>query len=163
MNEKISSRFLSAILFTVIAGFLAVILMSTRLHGVSLENKELSAQILNRLIVPDENPCLMDSSGILTVSYETAKGYIQNYLDSRPVVTSEVIRGYSLNSVQYRAVNNMIQKDQLVSGVRLYIGLNERAQEVIVIVGTDREGRDIATYAYVTEKGSAGLCPPICD
>jgi len=103
-----------------------------------------------------------------TISYETAKSYIERFRNNRNNTEVPEFKGsLSLSETfEVEAFRALVAQPGCV-GVRIYYGMKEDLKICAVIVGVNAENQDMVGAARSGENDiiieDSQLCPPICS
>jgi hypothetical protein len=103
------------------------------------------------------------SGGITAITPALANSYVGNYL-SRAVSLNQVVKGFTIDKVQLDAMNNIARENTDLTGFRIYLGKDNNANNLGIVVGVDNMGMDaVKNSIFVTASQRLSPCPPICD
>jgi hypothetical protein len=94
-----------------------------------------------------------------SISAETAHTYYTNYQSANPF---SQINGYVVTKDMFNAMSQ-IGTSGAPGGFRFYYGKDDRSANVVMIVGLDAEGNDMAGNIRNGGTTLIGACPPVCD
>ena len=123
---------------------------------------------LTDLIAGNSKSGLLASSGgsgavNSPVDATVANTYVKNYLAGAST-TNAVVKGFTLDKAQLDAMNSINKENPLLTIFRIYMGKDNNAQRVAIVVGVDSTGRDaVNNTIYMTASVSSSPCPPVCD
>lgn len=100
--------------------------------------------------------------GVNKISVQDAKTLFQNYFTTATPMNSAV-KGFALNKEQLSALNLLSNENPKLTAFRIYLGKNNTAGNVGIIVGVNSSGLDETSSIYQAAAGQSGPCPPICD
>ena len=104
------------------------------------------------------NPALPGVNKIgLAEAYALFHGYYDNASS-----TNQVVKGFSISKEQLSAINSLSNENPSLSAFRVYMGYDESAGNVGIVVGVNSTGQDVTNSIYKAS-GGAALCPTICD
>ena len=106
---------------------------------------------------PDASPAVSATSAAV------ANGYLKNYLSGASPL-NQVLKGFRIDVSQLNAMNMIIKENPALAGFRVYLGKDNNAQKVAIVVGVDSGGRDaVGNTIYTTDSPGTDPCPPVCD
>jgi hypothetical protein len=100
--------------------------------------------------------------GNVPVSATVANGYFKNYMASALSV-NQVIRGFTVDKNQLEAMNNLAKENTTLQGFRIYMGKDNNAQSISIVVGVDSRGMDAVNNTIYNTNSPGNPCPPVCD
>ncbi len=101
--------------------------------------------------------------GVTPIAASDAHNYCKNF-QSGAVPLNLVIKGFSIDKSQLDAMNNIIRENPALTGFRIYLGKDNTAKKIGIVVGVDNAGLDaVKNTIYNTDAKNLSPCPPICD
>jgi len=100
--------------------------------------------------------------GNVPVSATVANGYFKNYMASA-VSVNQVIKGFTVDKNQLEAMNNIAKENTTLRGFRIYMGKDNNANPVSIVVGIDGKGLDAVNNTIYNVNSPGNPCPPVCD
>ena len=100
--------------------------------------------------------------GNVPVSVAVANGYFKNYMASA-VSVNQVIKGFTVDKNQLEAMNNIAKENTTLRGFRIYMGRDNNANPVSIVVGIDGKGLDAVNNTIYNTNSPGNPCPPVCD
>lgn len=100
--------------------------------------------------------------GNVPVSATVANGYFKNYMASALSV-NQVIKGFTVDKNQLEAMNNLSKENTTLRGFRIYLGKDNNANPVSIVVGIDGKGLDAVNNTIYNTNSPGNPCPPVCD
>ena len=100
--------------------------------------------------------------GNVPVSAAVANGYFKNYMASA-VSVNQVIKGFTVDKNQLEAMNNIAKENTTLQGFRIYMGRDNNANPVSIVVGIDGKGLDAVNNTIYNTNSPGNPCPPVCD
>jgi hypothetical protein len=93
-----------------------------------------------------------------------ARAYLVNYLKTA-TKSDQIIKGVAIDKVQLDKMNRLLRDNANLVGFRIFLGLDDHANQVGIIVGINSTGADAVTTdsIYCTSRTYVGPCPPTCD
>ena len=101
-------------------------------------------------------------TGIIPITAAVANTYFKNYMAGATSV-NQVIKGFTLDKKQLEAMNNIARENPALPGFRIYMGRNNSAQQISIVVGVSSDGRDATTNTIYYTDSQTNPCPPVCD
>jgi hypothetical protein len=97
------------------------------------------------------------------VTVKNAKVLFQKYLtDAHPM--SEIFRGFAISKPQFEAMKKISERNEGLSGFRIYPGKNSDGLMVGIVVGMNEAGKDDTIRPmFMTQGVNSGPCPTYCD
>lgn len=102
------------------------------------------------------------SEGISRINTDEAKALFRNYF-STAAPSNEVVKGFGINREQLAALNALANENPELSSFRIYMGYDNSAGNVSIIVGVNGSGADQTNSIYRSYAVGSGPCPTICD
>jgi len=99
---------------------------------------------------------------ITPVSSTVANGYFKNYM-AGAVSVNQVIKGFTVYKAQLDAMNNIAKENPNLPGFRIYMGRDNNANLVSIVVGVDSKGLDAVKNTIYNTFAPGNPCPPVCD
>lgn len=96
------------------------------------------------------------------ITVKDAQYYLKNYASQASPINS-IVKGFALNKEQVAAINQLAKENTSLTGFRVYLGFDDNASGVGIIVGINSSGQDVTTSIYKSSLKSSGPCPTICD
>jgi hypothetical protein len=108
-------------------------------------------------------PASAGGGAIVPISAADAKTYVSNYMSDATAV-NDIIKGFTIARGQLDAMNAIAKENPGVAGFRVYLGKDNEARNVGIVIGIDGQGKDALNgKVYNTDAGSLSPCPPVCD
>jgi hypothetical protein len=101
------------------------------------------------------------------VSLDLAKQYYQNYITAyKP--SQDTLKGFFVSFNQLVTLDSLMRRNPTLSGCRIYLAKDNSKADVMLVVGVDNKGKDVATSGtysgiYMTSPVNTGPCPKMCD
>jgi len=102
------------------------------------------------------------SEGISRINADEAKTLFRNYFTTA-TPSNEVVKGFGINKEQLSALNALANENPDLSSFRIYMGYDNSAGNVSIIVGVNGSGFDQTNSIYRSYAVGSGPCPTICD
>ena len=103
------------------------------------------------------------ATGVTPVSAAVANTFFKNYMTGATPL-NQVVKGFTLDKSQLDAMNLIIQENSALAGFRVYLGVDNNARKIAIVVGVDGSGKDaVANTIYSTVSMATNPCPPVCD
>ena len=119
--------------------------------------------IISLMAFTSEPAAPAPGGGISPLTSADAHTFVTNYL-SAAVPFNQVIKGFTIDKSQLDAMNAISRENAALTGFRVYLGKDNSAKTVGIVVGIDDTGKDaIKNTIFSTESRSLSPCPPICD
>lgn len=103
---------------------------------------------------------MVSPTDIITISTDTANVWFNRYMRDPDSV---VLKGFKINIVQLRIMNDLLDADTAIVGFRIYKGVKANKSKVGMVVGVNAAEQDIVTTIYSSDIDRYGPCPPVCD
>lgn len=101
--------------------------------------------------------------GVGPVSSTDANTYFKNYMSSATPL-NQVVKGFTIDKTQFDAMSMINQENSALTGFRIYLGKDNNARKVAIVVGVDSYGKDaVGNTIYNTDSQGTNPCPPVCD
>jgi hypothetical protein len=112
----------------------------------------------------DEEPVLTDPPvGVTPITADKARVLVDQF-QRTAVIPPAPVKGILLDRLQVAATQLLLNADDRLKGVRVYLGREGDGRIVGVVMGVDENDHDLTTGTiYQTESPGTGICPPICD
>ena len=107
-------------------------------------------------------PAPAPASGINKISVQQANALFKNYINSA-TASNAVFKAFTLNKDELSALNKLAGENPSLTGFRIYMGTDNTAGRVGIVVGVNSTGADVINSIYSSDAGASGPCPPICD
>lgn len=91
-----------------------------------------------------------------------AHQYFSNYYDGAVTIDSR-FKGFLVDTLQLRAMNNLITYDRSLIGFRLYMGKGDNDERISLVVGVSARFSDAWGRIYRTTSRNSNPCPFVCD
>lgn len=102
------------------------------------------------------------SPAVSKISVQEANVLFKNYFSSASPSNS-VFKGFAINRDELAAMNNLVNENAGLAGIRVYMGNDNTLGKVGILVGISNTGADVPTSIYRSPAVASGPCPTICD
>jgi hypothetical protein len=103
------------------------------------------------------------AAGITPVTSTVAHGFFNNYI-ATATSFNQVIKGFTIDKAQLDAMNTIAKENSGLTGFRIYLGKDNNARNIGIVVGVDYLGMDaVKNTIFITDSQRLSPCPPICD
>lgn len=134
--------------------FVALVFITGLVSGIS---------IISMMAFTHGPGAIAPGNPITPVTSADARVFVTSYLASA-VPFNQVIKGFTIDKSQLDAMNAISRENAALTGFRVYLGKDNSAKTVGIVVGIDDTGKDaIKNTIFSTESRSLSPCPPICD
>jgi hypothetical protein len=102
-------------------------------------------------------------SGVASITLDVARSYFAKYMaDAAPL--NAPVKGFTIDKAQLDAMNLLIKENADLAGFRIYMGKDNTAKKIGIVVGVDAAGKDATKNTiYGTDSQQMSPCPLICD
>ena len=122
----------------------------------------LTISVMGLLAFSSEPVPPVSGTGIIPITAADANMYFKNYMTGATSV-NQVIKGFTLDKKQLEAMNNIAKENPALPGFRIYMGRDNNANLVSVVVGVDSKGLDAVKNSIYNTYAPGNPCPPVCD
>lgn len=103
---------------------------------------------------------MVSPTDITSITTDTANVWFNRYMRNPDSV---ILKGFKINVVQLRIMNDLLDADRTIVGFRIYSGIKADNSKVGMVVGVNEAEQDIVTTIYSSDIDRYGPCPPVCD
>lgn len=101
-------------------------------------------------------------AGVNKISEQDAKVLFRNYFTTATPMNVPV-KGFAISKEQLSALNMLANENPGLTAFRIYLGKDNSAGNVGILVGVNGSGMDVTNTIYRAVAGQSGPCPTICD
>jgi len=96
------------------------------------------------------------------ITLSQAQTYHADYNTEGPKSISGVLEAIQLDKTTINTIVDVLNKADS-EGVRVYYGADETGGPMNVVVGTDKDGKDLTKRYMNATTGAVNVCPTVCD